>query len=239
RLKNTRCNFLSDPKTRVNLKRKVSQVHSEYINANFITGYPEENKAFIATQAPLPNTRDDFWRMVWEQQSRVIVMLNAMDEPGKSKCDDYWPDSPDNIVKYGDFTMVLKKKDVTQEYILSTLELKDIENNLIREIKHVWYTSWSNKTLPDPVSLVKFVIEIRRLSEDSGGPLVVHCRPGTGRTGTMLSVDICTRQYDAEKLVDVLKCVSKMRKERAGVVQTKEQYALIYQVRRQYVSLPV
>ena len=55
---------------------------SNYINANFIHGYHKE-KAYIATQAPLVNTFHDFWRMVWESNSRVVVMLTGLIEKGK------------------------------------------------------------------------------------------------------------------------------------------------------------
>ena len=37
-------------------------------------------KAYIATQEPLPHTRNDFWRMVWEQKCTTIVMLADEDE---------------------------------------------------------------------------------------------------------------------------------------------------------------
>ncbi|KAK6188729.1 hypothetical protein SNE40_004847 [Patella caerulea] len=232
--KNRYANVIPIPRTRVSLKRKLSQATSDYINANFVTGYPDESKAYIATQAPLANTKADFWRMIWEQQSRVIVMLTAMDEHGHPKCAEYWPDCLGTLIKYGEFTVTLKKRDVTQECIMSTIELKDIENNLFREIKHIWYTCWPVQGLPEAISLVKFTMEIRKLYEDSGGPLVVHCSPGTGRTGTLLGIDICMRQYEQERVADVLSCVSKMRKERAGAVQTKEQYALIYQALNEY-----
>ncbi|XP_050402789.1 mucin-2 [Patella vulgata] len=232
--KNRYANVIPIPRTRVSLKRKLSQATSDYINANFVTGYPDESKAYIATQAPLANTKADFWRMIWEQQSRVIVMLTAMDEHGHPKCAEYWPDCLGTLIKYAEFTVTLKKRDVTQEYIMSTIELKDIDNNLFREIKHIWYTCWPMQGLPEAISLVKFTIEIRKLYEDSGGPLVVHCSPGTGRTGTLLGIDICMRQYEQERVADVLNCVSKMRKERAGAVQTKEQYALMYQALNEY-----
>jgi len=59
----------------------------------------------------------------------------------------------------------------------------------------------------------------------------IYSSPGTGRTGTLIAVDICMRTFEDTRRADVLSCVHKLRSERAGSVQTKEQYNLIYQVR--------
>ena len=45
-------------------------------------GYKQCN-AFLATQSPMEDTVADFWQMVWDAQSKVIVMLCKIEEEGK------------------------------------------------------------------------------------------------------------------------------------------------------------
>ena len=46
-----------------------------------VQGY-REKAAFIATQGPLPDTIEDFWRMVWEKNTASVVMLTQLVENG-------------------------------------------------------------------------------------------------------------------------------------------------------------
>lgn len=61
----------------------------DYINANHVKA-EYTNRRYIATQAPIPATFNDFWRVVWEQDARVIVMLTAESEGGLLKSHPYW-----------------------------------------------------------------------------------------------------------------------------------------------------
>ena len=50
-----------------------------------LKGY-SQSRQFIATQAPLPQTIPDFWRMIWEHHCMTIVCLAQETENGKVRC---------------------------------------------------------------------------------------------------------------------------------------------------------
>ena len=70
----------------------------------------------------------------------------------------------------------------------------------------------------------------------STGPVVVHCCPGTGRTGTLIAIDICMDAYEENQVVDVVGVVNCVRRDRPGAVQTKDQYRFIYFAMKEYAS---
>lgn len=66
---------------------------------------------------------------------------------------------------------------------------------------------------------------------DSAGPPVVHCSSGIGRTGVLLACDVGMQGVlQGDPKIDVLRIVSTLRQDRAGMVQTRDQYRFIHQV---------
>lgn len=187
----------------------------------------------------MDETVEDFWQMIWENQVRTIVQLTDLSENGVARCAEYLPPSEvlDCHRLYGDYQVTLKSRELRDNYVTSHVQLKRMEDNLVREITHLWYSSWPATGVPeDPKTVVALLLEARKgQSKDQGQPappIVVHCSPGTGRTGAVLAIDVCLRQLDASRSIDIPRCVHRLRQDRAGCVQTGEQYAFIYKVRR-------
>ncbi|CAH1637161.1 unnamed protein product [Spodoptera littoralis] len=161
--KNRYSNVLPLPETRVPLKRLGNDPTTEYINANFVTGPGNIRNYYIATQAPLSNTVVDFWRMIWEQNSRLIVMLTEYMENGVEKCYEYLPPSEisDNKRIFGNFKIILKKREQRDKYAISSVQLINLETRTWREITHLWYF-WPAKGVPDDYdSVIDFLCEMR------------------------------------------------------------------------------
>jgi len=108
--------------------------------------------------------------------------------------------------------------------------LQNLENNTFREVFHIWYLWPVSGVQSDGTGLIAVLLEARALQRGGPGPIVVHCSPGTGRTGTLIALDLGIRQYEITRTVDVPRVVYTIRRDRAGAVQTKEQYAFIYKV---------
>ncbi|CAH0553672.1 unnamed protein product [Brassicogethes aeneus] len=256
--KNRYANVIPLPETRVFLNTIEGYANSDYINANYVTGPKNTKGYYIACQGPMANTVDDFWRMVWEQQSKVILMLTQLFENGVEKCVDYLPPSEvlDCHRLFGDFQVTLKKREVKDKYIISSIQLKNMVSNSWREVTHFWYLGWPEKGVPkESNSIIAFLIEARSymktttIDKKNGvngisngsthtdvSPVVVHCSPGTGRTGVVIACDIAIREFEKTRLVDIPKIVYRIRRDRASSVQTKEQYQFIYKVVSLYAA---
>ncbi|XP_036233320.2 mucin-22 [Bactrocera oleae] len=161
--KNRYANVIPLPETRVVLQQLGDDDKTEYINANYVRGPKDSPNYYIATQAPLETTVADFWRMIWEQQSRVIIQSTDLYENGIEKCAEYLPPSVtlDNHTTYGDFQITLKHREVKDKYAISTLMLKNTAENMCRELTHYWY-KWPEAGVPnEEAPIIAMLLEAR------------------------------------------------------------------------------
>ncbi|XP_046560689.1 receptor-type tyrosine-protein phosphatase kappa-like [Haliotis rubra] len=211
--------------TRVVLKELPDQPGSDYINASYIDGYSRP-KAYIAAQAPNNTTLTDFLRMIWEQNCTRIVILTNLVEMGRVKCEAYWSDTSDLLTD--GFTVSVTSISVRAHWIVRELQVTQRETNTSRCFHHFQFTTWPDHGIPEEMALTEFLWLIRTSRTTQADPLLVHCSAGIGRTGTYIALDYLLDQALAEDAVDVFGCVSGMRDQRKGMIQTQEQYTCVY-----------
>ncbi|CAI8015245.1 Receptor-type tyrosine-protein phosphatase alpha [Geodia barretti] len=218
--------------SRVPLKEIPGELGSDYINASFVSGYC--GNRYIAAQAPLNETIDHFWRMVWEYEIEAIVMLTKCVEMTREKSAQYWPESLCETITPGDrLSVTLSSSTPYAEYYVRKLLVKHLtESDKSVTVTQFHYTAWPDHGVPDNVmAVIRFICHVRKLfpaaSQDQ--PLLVHCSAGVGRTGTFITLDMMMQQMKAEATLSVCQCVRNLRTQRMKMVQTPIQYEFIHQ----------
>uniref|UniRef100_A0A671XT47 protein-tyrosine-phosphatase n=1 Tax=Sparus aurata TaxID=8175 RepID=A0A671XT47_SPAAU len=241
--KNRYKNILPFDTTRVEIREADPDVlGSDYINANYIRGrHVDEGKVFIATQGCLQNTVVDFWKMVYQENTHVIVMTTKEVERGRNKCVRYWPDLHDTK-EFGKVLVKNVDERPAQDYILRKLEVTRLDREPLRYIWHYQYLSWPDHGVPnEPGGVLWFLEEVNRTQSTipDTGPIVVHCSAGIGRTGTIIVIDILIDIINRQGLdcdIDIPKTIQRVRQQRSGMVQTEAQYKFIYMAVQQYID---
>ncbi|XP_034442991.1 receptor-type tyrosine-protein phosphatase beta-like isoform X4 [Hippoglossus hippoglossus] len=230
--KNRYNNILPYDSTRVKLSYVDDDPCSDYINASYIPGY-NFRREYVATQGPLPGTKDDFWKMVWEQNVHNVVMVTQCVEKGRVKCDHYWPFDQDPLY-YGDLIVQMLSESVLPEWTIREFNIcSEDQLSVTRLLRQFHFTVWPDHGVPETTqSLVQFVRTVRDYVTRTGsgsGPTVVHCSAGVGRTGTFIVLDRVLQQLDTKDTLDIYGSVFDLRLHRSHMVQTECQYSYLHQ----------
>ncbi|CAF0850801.1 unnamed protein product [Adineta ricciae] len=222
----------------------------DYINANLITML-HKDRDYIACQGPLQNTCEDFWDMILQYRISKIVMLTKTherhpDDPSKlvEKCFQYFPK---------EINIALKFSSIIVQVIDIDLKTKDLEirhlqitrHNDQHTVIHFYFTGWPDFDVIEPGRFLALIDQVNRTENcpsdscksnrnQTSPPMVVHCSAGVGRTGTYIAIDVlmslldCPNSDSSTVELDVMGTVHQLRLARNRMVQTKEQYLLLY-----------
>ncbi|GAA5794934.1 hypothetical protein HPULCUR_000282 [Helicostylum pulchrum] len=217
------------------------------------------NRQYISTQGPLPTTFDDFWNLIWYENSFVIVMLTQEMEMNKIKCHRYWPSTVQVPQTYGKMTVTLlsetkhsvlnmndkrERDDPGDEHIIiRKFKLQQSQTKEERTITHLQYTGWTDFGVPDqPIGILQLIHHAdeadryHQLRNEHVGPMTVHCSAGCGRSGTFCVIDTIIQRLWHEKDVytstttdKIQQTVSRFREQRMSLVQTHRQFVFCYE----------
>lgn len=238
--KNRYSDVLPFEKTRVHLANPQQTPAGDYINANFV------DEDYIACCAPIPSAMVDFWRMVWQYDVHVVLMLTNFVESERRKADIYW----DARGKAVDFDGVLVQLVSEQDHPASsgfrirsfnvwTTDAVTGQPSAVRAVQHIQLTIWPDHGVLRDFRVIAPMLELVHSFQDQASQthgvrakVIVHCSAGIGRSGTFIAIDIILRSIyrvlsepNAEagalsRALDVQHVVHRIRSQRPGMVQT-------------------
>ncbi|XP_047241247.1 receptor-type tyrosine-protein phosphatase S-like isoform X28 [Girardinichthys multiradiatus] len=236
KFKNRLVNIMPYESTRVCLQPIRGVEGSDYINASFIDGYRQQ-RAYIATQGPLAETTEDFWRMLWEHNSTIVVMLTKLREMGREKCHQYWP--AERSARYQYFVVDPMAEYNMPQYILREFKVTDARDGQSRTVRQFQFTDWPEQGVPKSgEGFIDFIGQVHKTKEQFGqdGPISVHCSAGVGRTGVFITLSIVLERMRYEGVVDIFQTVKMLRTQRPAMVQTEDQYQFCYRAGLEYLG---
>uniref|UniRef100_A0A8C7LPL3 protein-tyrosine-phosphatase n=1 Tax=Oncorhynchus kisutch TaxID=8019 RepID=A0A8C7LPL3_ONCKI len=207
KFKNRLVNIMPYETTRVCLQPIRGLEGSDYINASYIDGYRQQ-RGYMATQGPLAETTEDFWRMLWEHNSTIVVMLTKLREMGREKCH--------------------------QEFKVT--DARDGQSRTVRQFQFTdWPEQGVPKS---GEGFIDFIGQVHKTKEQFGqdGPISVHCSAGVGRTGVFITLSIVLERMRYEGAVDIFQTVKMLRTQRPAMVQTEDEYQFSYQATLEYLG---
>ncbi|KAK6747202.1 hypothetical protein RB195_000427 [Necator americanus] len=173
----------------------------DFIHANYVRGGPLLN-TFICTQAPLKNTQADFWKMVYQEKSRLIIMLcsavdrqtlGPLDRSPSPHCLYYWPRSVGESQQYGSLIVRNIRVDGTVDplFTVTYLELQPIDSNDRSDVLTVEHWQWDWQHMCD----VHWPFRVLRKARLQKTPTIVQCLDGCGRSGTLVAIETVLMQF--------------------------------------------
>ena len=207
---------------------------------------------YIACQGPLPHTTSAFWRMVYQTRSSAIVMVTGYVEGVTDKCAVYLPLEVGATEVHGNLAvrcvgvheMALQGEGgnsgggSVEEVIATEVQLEVApaqqgahgQGKALR-VSQFHFRVWRDHDVPDErylPALARFSRRVRSHAVAAGGPVVVHCSAGIGRTGTYIAMDAIIGEAIATgRLFELSGLVGWMRTQRVGMVKNAQQYRLV------------
>ena len=228
-----------------NLKFIKDNQNDWYINASYINGpFINDEKCFIAAQAPIEETIGKFYKMIFNNNVKLLIMLCSFEEEGRKKCEYYLPKNLniEEEIEENLYIKIINEEKLLCNYIIKR-EIQINYNNNIKNFIHIQMLNWPDYSFPDEnfgFETVKYIIECIAESKKifEKNPVLIHCSAGTGRTGTLIAIFNLIKcisffnrfnvDNDVKPFFSVFNIVRKLREQRSGMVSCWEQYYFIY-----------
>jgi protein tyrosine phosphatase len=162
-------------------RQTAISIEDQYLHANRI-GQGMTQRILAASQAPLKEDYELFWKAIFKNNFTIIDLTTAEDQLTRGVTE-YYPNQLNQVINYGVMSVkLIQESDDTHTY--------QITNTLTHEVKNInryHYSDWLDFDAVSVASLHELVQKVELLSPDPQNGTLIHCRAGVGRTGTLIT----------------------------------------------------
>jgi len=185
------------------IKNEFSKLHANRID------FGNDLKA-IASQKPKEAYLDAFWLSSFKEDVALIADLtNAKDNGGDQDLTTPYVPSEGAPMIFDSVSIELMSSEEKNNGPLQTLTVTDSETGKKKQIQRLCFNQWPDYGVISVINLVRLGLTIEHLMHNLNQPLacsattnhnhvnnsiLVHCRAGVGRTGTVLSFMAANRK---------------------------------------------
>ncbi|GAB1610548.1 receptor-type tyrosine-protein phosphatase kappa-like, partial [Argonauta hians] len=183
-----------------------------YINASHVTYKRPGQCKYIAAQSPFnKETVRDFWRLIYQQKVKVVVMLTKHMEENVLKCSKYFPQVTGEQFRFEIFNMKLIYVQTYADYSISTINFS-LENETIERVIIFEFFSWPECiTSQNAIPLLGMHQKVCQASSESSSPILIHCGTGINRSGTYIIIDILLKEFGQKKSINLFSAIKDTR----------------------------
>ncbi|XP_060573868.1 uncharacterized protein LOC132731671 [Ruditapes philippinarum] len=203
---------------------------NDYINAVYLPSY-RNDKTFLQTQNPLPDTIVDFWRMVYENKVSTIVNLDRITNMSEI----YWPKEGETVT-FIPFTLhhLSETDHVTFTEISIRLQNAEEPHEKAKILKLFVCKFWMSEDrvpIGGESSILEVYEHVKVWQKTTGNqPIVVHCLNGATKSGLFCVVMSTLERMREEREVALQQVIKQMRIRRHHIIPTYDQYKFCHDI---------
>ncbi|XP_065347378.1 receptor-type tyrosine-protein phosphatase S-like [Cloeon dipterum] len=199
-----------------------------FFNGVYVDGL-KKKRQFIATQAPLPNTVEQFWRLV---QQHTIQYIQVLNRPGPME-GYYLPQIGEHLA-FGDFKVTAMKEVETKHCYVKTVNIAPGNNQPF--VAYIASYNWPVGQAAGPGA--KDLVDIWECAEKSNDNKIrlVVCHDGVTASGLLLGVGFVLEKIKLEQQVDAALAMRTLRQSRPKFIAHQEQFETLYQAAAIYLQ---
>ncbi|CAC5418190.1 PTPRT [Mytilus coruscus] len=203
------------------------KTRNDYINAVIIPGYADKSK-FLVTQCPLQETVVDFWTMVYDHDSKIVVLLDQLNKNGQ-----LWL-GKNEVLEFEHFTILQENAPNTEELQL-TLHSKKRDQRKITVFMATKLNVTSDVMLPSSI-LLDLLKKVKDCLETDKGYITVVSSDGCTKIGLFVALYLTFEKMEIDDEIDVFQVVRAMQARRPEFFMELEQYEYCYKCIKEYLE---